>query len=79
MLAAKSFEPTNDLSAIDRWLGILAEELAERLAVDGLANARRPRNLSLYYRFILLFLLQKHIACCFLAIALYVWPSGRLA
>ncbi|KAK9827976.1 hypothetical protein WJX81_003639 [Elliptochloris bilobata] len=50
MLAAKSFEKTTSSAAIARWLRILAEELAERLAADGAENARRPRSLSVTYR-----------------------------
>jgi hypothetical protein len=50
MLAAKSFERTGSPAAIARWLRILAEELAERLAVDGAEHARRPRSLSVTYR-----------------------------
>ncbi len=50
MLAAKSFERTGNPAAIARWLRILAEELADRLAADGGENARRPRSLSVTYR-----------------------------
>lgn len=50
MLAAKSFEKTTSPAALARWLRILAEELAERLAADGAENARRPRSLSVTYR-----------------------------
>lgn len=50
MLAAKSFNTTTQPAALQRWLGILAEELADRLLEDVAANTRRPRCLTLYYR-----------------------------
>jgi hypothetical protein len=50
MLAAKSFNTTTQPAALQRWLGILAEELADRLAEDAAANSRRPRCLTLYHR-----------------------------
>ena len=50
MLAAKSFEETHALPALERWMGILAEELADRLAEDSATHSRRPRLLTLYYR-----------------------------
>lgn len=34
LLSAKSFEPTSDVSSLERWIGILADELATRLAID---------------------------------------------
>ena len=51
MLAAKSFEATADLAALHRWLGILADELSERIATDAQINQRAPRLLVLGYRF----------------------------
>ena len=51
MLAAKSFEDTTALPALERWMGILAEELSDRLAEDSATHNRRPRLLTLYYRF----------------------------
>ncbi len=53
MLAAKSFEEVRapaQLPALERWMGILAEELADRLAEDCALHCRRPRALTLYYR-----------------------------
>jgi DNA polymerase eta len=50
MLAAKSFETANQMPALERWMGILAEELADRLAEDCATHNRRPRLLTLYYR-----------------------------
>jgi len=50
MLAAKSFNVTSQSAQLDKWMQILAEELAERLAEDSELNARRPRTLTLYYR-----------------------------
>ncbi|DBA78376.1 TPA: hypothetical protein ACH3X2_007884 [Trebouxia sp. C0005] len=50
MLAAKSFEPTSDMAALERWVTILAEELAERMAADNKLFNRRPKSLHLHYR-----------------------------
>lgn len=50
MLAAKSFETTQDLAVIRKWLGILAEELSIRILQDTRENHRQPHNLQLYYR-----------------------------
>ncbi len=50
MLAAKSFNTTSKSSELDKWMQILAEELADRLAEDSELHARRPRTLTLYYR-----------------------------
>lgn len=50
MLAAKSFEATSDVPALVRWLGILADELADRMVTDAEANQRTPRLLVLSYR-----------------------------
>ena len=50
MLAYKSFEATSDLTALSRWLGILADELSERLATESQLNQRAPRLLVLGYR-----------------------------
>lgn len=50
MLAAKSFEPTSDMSDIERWFGVLAEELAARMVADNKQFNRRPRSLHLQYR-----------------------------
>lgn len=53
MLAAKSFNQTSKPAELDRWLGILAEELATRLSEDCAAHSRAPRGLSLSYRCLL--------------------------
>lgn len=50
MLAAKSFNTTSKSAELDKWMQILAEELADRLAEDSELHARRPRTLTLYYR-----------------------------
>ncbi|CAL8471021.1 g10563 [Coccomyxa elongata] len=50
MLAAKSFNATSSPAELDRWMGILAEELAHRLTEDGTAHSRAPRGLTLSYR-----------------------------
>lgn len=50
MLAAKSFNATSDWRALQRWLGILAEELAARMADDAAAHRRHPKTLVLHYR-----------------------------
>ena len=50
MLAYKSFEATSDLTGLHRWLGILADELSERLATESQLNQRAPRLLVLGYR-----------------------------
>ncbi len=50
MLAAKSFEPSSDMAALERWVTILAEELAERMAADNKLFNRRPKSLHLHYR-----------------------------
>lgn len=50
MLAAKTFEATSNMAALERWLGILADELAERMVTDAQLNQRFPRLLVLSYR-----------------------------
>ena len=50
MLAAKSFEATSDTNTLERWLGILADELAERMITEMQLNQRYPRLLVLSYR-----------------------------
>jgi DNA polymerase eta len=50
MLAAKSFEATSDLAALERWARVLVAELAERVAVDEAAHRRRPRTLVVHFR-----------------------------
>lgn len=52
MLAAKSFEPTSELTDVERWVMILAEELADRMTADNKQFNRRPRSLHLQYRFV---------------------------
>ena len=51
MLAAKSFEKTSDPAQLQRWLHILADELAARMRTDAEQYRRHPRNLVLHYRF----------------------------
>lgn len=50
MMAAKTFEKTNDISSVEQWAGILAEELADRIKRDGAMYNRKPRNLVLHYK-----------------------------
>lgn len=50
MLAAKSFNATSDWRQLQRWLAILAEELAARMADDAAQHRRHPRTLVLHYR-----------------------------
>lgn len=50
MLAAKSFAPTSDLQQLERWLRVLCEELAARMATDSALHSRRPKNFVLHYR-----------------------------
>ena len=50
MLAAKSFEPVTEMAAMERWISLMAEELAARMATDYEENLRRPRNLIVHYR-----------------------------
>ena len=50
MLAAKSFVHTTDMVALERWMGILADELSDRMIYDTQVNQRFPRNLVLSYR-----------------------------
>ena len=51
MLAAKSFEPISDMAAVERWVTILAEELADRMVADNKLFNRRPKSLHLHYRY----------------------------
>ena len=64
MLAAKSFEPINDMAAMERWIAIMADELAARMADDYEQHLRRPRNLIIHYRRGLLTMLAISCACC---------------
>lgn len=50
MMAAKSFRSTGDRAVLSRWMHILAEELAARLASDQEEWGRQPRNLVLSFR-----------------------------
>eukprot|EP00891_Asterochloris_glomerata_P006033 jgi/Astpho2/6033/Aster-x1345 len=50
MLAAKSFEPIHEMAQVERWVGILCEELAVRMVADAVQYNRRPRSLHLHYR-----------------------------
>lgn len=51
MMAAKTFEKTHDVCSVERWAGILAEELADRIKRDGSMYNRKPRNLLLHYKY----------------------------
>ena len=50
MLACKSFEPVHEMAQVERWVGILCEELAVRMVADAVQYNRRPRSLHLHYR-----------------------------
>ena len=50
MLAAKSFEMTSDGAELQRWLRILADELAARMATDAALYRRQPRNLVMHFK-----------------------------
>jgi hypothetical protein len=45
--SCKSFEATSDAATIARWLGVLAQELAERCAEDEQEHGRQPRSLGM--------------------------------
>lgn len=53
MLAAKSFEMTSDGAELQRWLRILAEELAARMVTDATLYRRHPRNLVMHFKCVL--------------------------
>ena len=44
--SCKSFEPLRDMAGVTRWLQLLAEEVAERVAEDEAEHSRRPRSLG---------------------------------
>lgn len=46
LLSCKSFESTREMVELARWMGILAEELAQRCAEDERVNRRRARTLG---------------------------------
>jgi len=50
MVAAKSFSTTSDHTLLQRWIWVLATELAPRMAADEAAFKRRPRTLVLHFR-----------------------------
>ncbi|KAG1658991.1 hypothetical protein FOA52_008693 [Chlamydomonas sp. UWO 241] len=47
--SCKAFAATGDGATIERWLGILADELASRLADDEADHRRHARTLTLHY------------------------------
>lgn len=49
-MVAKSFEQTSRRDVVDKWLTVLAEELAVRMADDASQFERHPRTFTLYYR-----------------------------
>lgn len=51
MLAAKSFDKTADWAKVEKWFGILAEELANRISIDAEEHHRAPRTLAVHYRY----------------------------
>ena len=50
MLAAKSFTATTDWLELQRWVRVLAEELASRMSTDSVRHSRRPRNIVVSFR-----------------------------
>jgi hypothetical protein len=44
--SCKSFEPLSALPPLQQWLGVLAAELAERMAEDEAEHGRRARSLG---------------------------------
>lgn len=48
--SCKSFTATSNAQDIERWMALLAEELAERLAGDEADHRRRAKSLVLHYR-----------------------------
>ena len=50
MLASKTFPPTNNMQELERWMHVLCEELAARMADDSALHNRRPRSIVVSYR-----------------------------
>lgn len=50
LMSAKSFKPVSSLPQCDRWISVLANELAPRILEDSEENERWPRGLALMYR-----------------------------
>lgn len=50
MLAAKSFAASSDIAVIERWISILAAELAPRMKSDYETYNRRPKTLGVHFR-----------------------------
>eukprot|EP00889_Picochlorum_renovo_P004880 jgi/Picre1/31910/NNA_007258.t1 len=50
MLAAKSFAASSDITVIERWISILAAELAPRMKSDYETYNRRPKTLGVHFR-----------------------------
>ena len=48
--ACKSFGGTSDEQTLRRWLGLIADELVDRMAADSAAWCRTPRRLRLQFR-----------------------------
>lgn len=44
--SCKSFGATSDPAAMSQWLGVLAQELADRMAEDEAEHGRRSRTLG---------------------------------
>lgn len=44
--SCKSFDSTSDLLAVATWLGVLCEELAERMSEDEEEHRRRAKSLG---------------------------------
>ena len=76
MLAAKSFEPIHDMAAMDRWIAIMADELANRMADDYEQHLRRPRNLIIHYRSGLPVMLLVRVPHDVYVSVLHAGPSG---
>ena len=50
LMSAKSFSGATTLPQCDRWMQVLANELAPRILEDSEENERWPRNLTVMYR-----------------------------
>ena len=76
MLAAKSFEAISDMTAVERWIMILAEELSERMIADNKLFNRRPRSLHLHYRYAACdYAVASCIFACFLIVGMIIHVS----
>ena len=52
MMAAKSFSITSSMAVIEKWIAILAEELAERMRHDMEQHKRTAKTLVLHHQYV---------------------------